>query len=227
MRNAQLSRAKDLMMAVLGHDLRTPLQTINMAAHVIGRSDDSHGQLVQRIQSSSGRMERLISQALDLSRLQSGIGLTFHASMTGLSELVALVVDDVAATHPATVFIKEIEPHVSIPSDPDRMSQLLINLLTNAHHHGTGTGGVRVRLSTDADRVRLEVHNAAPPIPLEISEQLFVPFKRHAIDNKRNKGGLGLGLYIAHEIAVGMGGSLAYGYDDAKGDVVFTVTLRR
>ncbi len=230
MRNAQLSRAKDLMMAVLGHDLRTPLQTINMAAHVIGRSDDSHGQMVQRIQSSSGRMERLISQALDLSRLQNGIGLAFHTSMTELSELVALVVDEVAATHPATVFIKAIEPKVSIPSDPDRVSQLLINLLTNAHHHGTGTGGVRVLLSTEADQadqVRLDVRNGAPPIPPEISDHLFVPFKRHAIDNQRNKGGLGLGLYIAHEIAVGLGGSLTYSYDDAKGEVVFTATLRR
>lgn len=183
--------------------------------------------MVERIHSSSGRMEGLISQALDLSRLQNGIGLSFQSAMTDLSQLVALVVDEMAVAHPATVFSKGIDANVSIAIDRDRMSQLLINLLSNAHHHGSGTGEVRVLLSAAADHVQLQVRNAAPPIPPEISDHLFVPFKRHAIDNQRNKGGLGLGLYIAHEIAIGLGGSLAYGYDDSHGEVVFTVTLRR
>lgn len=226
-RNAQLSKAKDLMMAVLGHDLRTPLQTINMAAHVMGKSAVMNEQMSRRIQTSSDRMERLIGQALDLSRLQSGLGLNFQKVATDVSELLDSVVDELATTYPSTTFSRSIEPAVTLQVDPDRLVQLLVNLLSNSHHHGAAAFGVKASLSGHASTVQLEVRNAAPPIAPEISGQLFVPFKRQAAVNQRNTGGMGLGLYIAYEIARGHGGTLAYSYDHQQGHVVFTAELPR
>ncbi|MES2635249.1 MAG: ATP-binding protein [Pseudomonadota bacterium] len=237
LRNAELSKAKDLMMAVLGHDLRSPLATISMAAHVIGKTSDRNEQMSQRIQSSSGRMQRLISQALDISRLQAGLGLGFNPVQTDVSALVDGLVDEVATAHPGTDFVKFIVRGLWADIDPDRVSQMLANLLSNAHHHGTGTAPVEVVVDGDDQRVRIEVRNPAPALPPSVADNLFTPFKQNAQENLRNKGGLGLGLYIAHQIAQGQGGTLVYSYEESDaqgpasertgGKVVFIATLAR
>ncbi len=237
LRNAELSKAKDLMMAVLGHDLRSPLATISMAAHVIGRTSERNEQMSQRIQSSSGRMQRLISQALDVSRLQAGMGLGFTPVNTDVSALVDELVDEVATAHPGSEFVKSIVPDLWATIDPDRVSQMLANLLSNAHHHGSGPGAVEVVVNGAEGNVRIEVRNPSPALPTSVAENLFTPFKQNSHENLRNKGGLGLGLYIAHQIAVGQGGTLAYSYEEGSaqcsqgeqpaGKVAFIATLPR
>jgi light-regulated signal transduction histidine kinase (bacteriophytochrome) len=221
-RHAQMVRARDQMLAVIGHDLRNPLQTISMAAHVLGRGKDD-AKLGQRIQTSSSRMQRLISQVLDMSRLRSGLGLGFAFHSVDLSKLVQEMVEDARMAHPESLLACETPPALQAAVDPDRVAQLLGNLLSNARHHSRPGERTLVSLSQEGDEVVLAVANRADPIPADVEAQLFVPFKRQSLANPRNKGGLGLGLYIAREIALGHGGTLSYAH--VPPDVVFTVRL--
>ena len=118
-------------------------------------------------------------------------------------------------------FERELPPALDAEADADRLSQLLGNLLSNARHHGAAGRPVRVRLHKEGGDVVLAVGNVSPPIPEELVPHLFSPYKAQSAVNRRNPGGLGLGLYIAREIAAGHGGTLRYGYAD--GEVVFTL----
>lgn len=218
-RNAELNRAKNQLLAVLGHDLRTPLQTISMAAHVLERGADGV-KLGRRIQTSSTRMQRLISQVLDMSRLQSGMDLGFQLAATDLTKLLDDVIEETGMAYPDASFVKHLPPSLMADVDADRMAQLLANLVSNARHHGAPGESILVQLAECAGSIELDVSNAGPPIPSEVAAHMFNAFKRQSIGNVRNKDGLGLGLYIAREIALGHGGTLGYAYADSR--VVFS-----
>lgn len=221
-RQAEMARARNQLLAVLGHDLRNPLQTISATSHLLGRGADT-AKMGQRLQSATSRMQRLIGEVLDMSRLQSGLGLGFAFQPVDLAELVGALVDETVGAYAGGVVRRELPATLPAQVDPDRFAQLLLNLFSNARHHGEAGGPVSVALRQEGGDAVLEVRNLAPAIPAEAASQLFTPFKRQSIANPRNKGGLGLGLYIAHEIAVGHGGTLAYAYADPE--VVFTARL--
>jgi light-regulated signal transduction histidine kinase (bacteriophytochrome) len=221
-RHAELERARMQLLAILGHDLRDPLHTISMAASVM-QQGAQQPQLVQRIERSSGRMQRLISQVLDISRLDSGLGLGMQIANVNLSQAVQDVIEEARLAHPAVVCIAHIAPDLIIQGDADRMAQVLGNLLSNARHHGTAGFPVEVALREEGADVILEVSNRAGPIPPEEVAQLFNPFKRSGLQSRSNRTGLGLGLYIAANIIQGHQGELSYHYDDPS--VVFRVTL--
>ncbi|MEH3087227.1 MAG: GAF domain-containing protein [Xylophilus ampelinus] len=221
-RVTELSRARNQLLAVLGHDLRDPLHSISMAARVLEQSQNSSGgRLGQRIQSSSSRMQRLVSQVLDMSRLQGGLGLGLQFAEVDLAPLIHDLLDESAMAHPGTRFEKRIESPLMATVDVDRMAQVVTNLVSNARHHG----GVGQAIQLDARRegcsVVLEVRNVGNEIPPELAGLLFNPFKRQSLGNQRNKTGLGLGLYIAHEIVQSHRGTIAYRFDAPH--VVFTV----
>lgn len=217
-RHAELGRARNQMLAVLGHDLRNPLQTISVTSHLLER-DAGTAKMGQRLQNATGRMQRLVGEVLDMSRLQSGLGLGFAPREVDLVPLVDALVEEVRATYAGLALVLHAPASLPAEADPDRLAQLLGNLLSNARHHGVAGEAVTVDLARDGDDAVLAVRNAAPPIPPETVGQLFSPYKRQSLGNVRNKGGLGLGLYIAQEIAHGHGGTLAYAYEDQE--VVF------
>ncbi|MBC5782162.1 GAF domain-containing protein [Ramlibacter sp. USB13] len=219
-RHAELGRARNQLLAVLGHDLRNPLQTISMTSHLLERGVDA-AKMGQRIQSATSRMQRLVGQVLDMSRLQAGLGLGFAFQPVDLRVLVDNLVDEAVMAYPGSTVERSLPPTLPADVDPDRFAQLLGNLLSNARHHGEAGKRVAVHLAQQGGEVLLSVRNVAAPIPEEAVAQLFTPYKRQSVGNARNKGGLGLGLYIAHEIARGHGGSLEYAYEAP--DVVFTV----
>ncbi|MDO9402649.1 MAG: GAF domain-containing protein [Polaromonas sp.] len=221
-RNAQISRAKSQLLAVLGHDLRDPLQSISMAATVLKRGDDQ-GKLGQRIQSSSSRMQRLIAEVMDMSRLQGGLGLGFNFQTIDLCKLVDDVIEETRIANPQAQFAKRLQPGLMASVDPDRVAQLLGNLLGNALQHGTAGEPVLVQLNEQDGRIELDVSNAGLEIPPARADTLFNPFKRESIGNTRNRSGLGLGLYIAREIMSGHGGTLAYAW--AEPFVVFSAVF--
>jgi light-regulated signal transduction histidine kinase (bacteriophytochrome) len=218
-RQAELGRARNQLLAVLGHDLRNPLQAISMSSHLLERGADT-AQVGQRIQSATSRMQRLIAQVLDMSRLQSGLGLGFALRPVDLVGLVNAQVDEVQAAFPATVVERRLPAALRAEADPDRLAQLLGNLLSNARHHGLPGRPVAVALRAEGGDAVLQVRNQAPPIAEEQAGQLFSAYKRESLGQARNPGGLGLGLYIAAEIARGHGGDLSYAHDGR--DVVFT-----
>lgn len=218
-RHAELARARSQLLAVLGHDLRNPLQTISVTSHLLERGVDA-AKMGQRIQSATSRMQRLIGQVLDMSRLQTGLGLGFAFEEMDLTALVDSLVEESVAAYPGSVVEKDLPPTLLAAVDPDRFAQLLANLLSNARHHGDVGQPLAVRLAREGDEVALSVRNPAPPIAPDVAAQLFTPYKKQSLANARNKGGLGLGLYIAREITRGHKGTLQYSYEAP--DVVFT-----
>ena len=219
-RHAELGRARNQMLAVLGHDLRTPLQTISVTSHILGR-DAGTAKMGQRLQNATGRMQRLVGEVLDMSRLQSGLGLGFVLREIDVAQLVESLVDEVRATYTGLAVVLHAPPALHAEADPDRVAQLLGNLLSNARHHGAAGQAIVVELGREGEDAVLAVANPAPPIAPETVAQLFSPYKRQSMANARNKGGLGLGLYIAQEIARGHGGTLDYAWREP--DVVFTL----
>lgn len=219
-RHAEMDRARMQLLAMLGHDLRDPLQSITMAATVLQHGAQPQ-QLGQRIERSSGRMQRLISQVLDMSRLDSGMGLALRQESTDISRMVDDLVDEARLAHPGTLYETAVAPGVTARVDPDRMAQVISNLLSNARHHGTGGHPVLVTLRDDGETIAIEVRNHGAPIAPELEAQLFNPFKRMALQHRTNRTGMGLGLYIAFNIVQGHRGTLTYGYEAPH--VVFTV----
>jgi light-regulated signal transduction histidine kinase (bacteriophytochrome) len=223
-RHAELERARMQLLAMLGHDLRDPPQSITMAANVLQQGAQPH-QLGQRIQRSSGRMQRLISQVLDMSRLDSGIGLGMRLREADLSRLLEDLLDESRLAHPGVLYEADIAPAVTAEVDADRLEQVVSNLLSNARHHGMAGMPVRVALALDGEQVTISVRNHGAQLSAETEALLFNPFKRISLQNPNNRTGMGLGLYIASRIAEEHRGSIAYRYEAPH--VVFSVGLPR
>ena len=224
-RIGELNRARNQLLAVLGHDLRDPLHSISMAARVLEKAPlEPSGRIGQRIQSSSGRMQRLVSQVLDMSRLQGGLGLGLQLVETRLAPLIGDLLEEASVAQPGALFTHHLDPDVTAEVDPDRLAQVVTNLVGNARHHGAPGEPVSVLLRRHGeDRVELQVRNVGSPIPRELAANLFNPFKRQSLGNERNRSGLGLGLYIAHQIVQGHGGRIDYSFEEPQ--VVFSVIL--
>jgi light-regulated signal transduction histidine kinase (bacteriophytochrome) len=197
------------LIAMLGHDLRNPLQSISMAAAMLSSNETRDTELRKHISHSSGRMERLISQILEMSRLQSGLGIMVNRVDTDLSTLVESIVHETAVAFPGLTIEARIEPDVRAMVDPDRYAQVITNLLGNARYHGTPDTPVLISLSTEQQNTRLSVLNQTTPVAPERLATLFQPFKPHSAENLRNKNGLGIGLYISQAIAVAHSGNLS------------------
>ncbi|ABM33547.1 HAMP domain-containing sensor histidine kinase [Paracidovorax citrulli] len=198
-----------------------------MAARVLEKDGDASGRtgrLGQRIQSSSSRMQRLVSQVMDMSRLQSGLGLDLQLARTDLSALLADLVDEASTAHPDIELRTQLPPLLEASVDADRIAQVCVNLMSNARHHGRPGHPIHVCAhALPGGGAAIAVRNVAAPIADAIAGTLFSPFKASSTGNARNRSGMGLGLYIAHEIVRGHGGDIAYTYDD--GHVVFSVRI--
>jgi chemotaxis family two-component system sensor kinase Cph1 len=221
-RNAEVDRARTELMAMLGHDLRDPLQAINMAGAMLELGSKSE-LIGRRIKSSSNRMQRLIGHVLDMSRINGGIGLGMQLAMTDLNAMLSDLVEELGAAHPGARFQLDMPAPVSAMVDADRLVQVLANLLSNARHHGDAGKPVTVGLRGDGADAFISVRNQGAPIAAAVADKLFDPFKHTSLNNPRNRQGVGLGLYIAYQIARGHGGSLAYHYEAPE--IVFTLRL--
>jgi light-regulated signal transduction histidine kinase (bacteriophytochrome) len=225
-RHGEMERARNQMLAMLGHDLRDPLHSISMAAQVLERTTAADGpqRIGARIRSSSGRMQRLVGEVLDLSRLRSGLGLGIKPAEIDLAFMLRDLCDEARLAHPGVDLQVDAPDTLSASIDADRLAQVISNLLGNARHHGEPGHPVRVRLVREDDgSTVLSVHNHAAPIPADRADKLFQPFKGSADGNPNGHRGLGLGLYIAHEIVVGHGGRLRYRHEAPE--VVFEAWL--
>jgi chemotaxis family two-component system sensor kinase Cph1 len=222
-RHAETDRARSHLMAMLGHDLRDPLHTIQMAAAVLERSNGTPVPLVRRIQASSNRMSRLIGQVLDASKIASPIGLGIVRTRLDLAHVVRDVVDEARHGYPETMFDLAIAGATMVDGDGDRLAQVVSNLLGNARAHGQLGEPIGVSLRTAGDRVLLVVDNVAGPLGADTIRNLYTPFKQASQNQPRNRGGMGLGLYIAERIVAGHDGTLTYSH--AAGRVCFTVAL--
>jgi light-regulated signal transduction histidine kinase (bacteriophytochrome) len=234
-RRAQLEATRSQLLAMLGHDLRDPLHSINMAGMVLERTDaGDHGAnksstLGRRIQSSSNRMQRMIGQVLDMSRIDRGLHLGVVLERVELAALAEDMVEEARLAYPTIDYQLHIDSPAAVMADSGRLGQVLSNLLSNARHHGEPNQPIELRLGRQGGQAVVSIANAGAPIPQEIEAGLFNPFKRSSLNNPRNRTGMGLGLYIAQQIVREHQGEIAYRHEDGSGAgsgrVVFTVTL--
>ena len=225
-RRAQTESTRAQLLAMLGHDLRDPLHSINMAGTLIERGS-TQSTLGRRIQSSSNRMQRLIGQVLDMSRIDGGMGLGLALAPLDVSALVEDVIDESRMAYPTIDYVFANPGPVFVRADGGRLAQVLTNLLSNARHHGEVGRPIVAGLTNAHGWAELTVSNAGAPIAPDVAASLFNPFKRTSLHNPRNRTGMGLGLYIAAQIVREHEGEIAYRYEDgqAGGRVIFSVRL--
>ena len=215
---AEMTRARSQLMAMLGHDLRDPLQAISNTVTLMQQTGGNSA-LTQRLQSSSSRMQRLVSQVMDMSLMQRGF-MAFDLVEVELGSVLRQLILEARSAYPAMEVLPILPPRFMVDADADRIGQVLSNLLGNAGHHGAPGEPVLVQLVRRGDDAVLEVSNVGPPIDEALVDSLFEPFKRRSAPSPTNRNGLGLGLYIAQQIMAGHGGSLSYSHADPY--VVFT-----
>lgn len=217
---------REQFIAVLGHDLRNPLAAISGSAELLRRSplDDKASRLVSIIQRSVARIGSLIDDVMDFARGQLGSGLILDRSFEGaLAPVLRQVVGELRAGFPNRKIGMEFDIDRPIMCDRVRVGQLLSNLLGNALTYGTEDKPVRVAAYTRDDEFELSVANSGEPIPPAVMEQLFQPFTRGAV--RPSQQGLGLGLFIASEVAKAHGGTLTVASSEAETRFTFRMPL--
>lgn len=218
-------RVNDMFMAVLSHDLRTPLASVTAAAGALVRElpEGKPGALAQRVLTSARRMGSMVEDLLDVTRIRQHGGLGLRTAPLQLDELCARTIAELGDSHGKTVSMSA-EGNFDGEWDGERLGQLLTNLLGNALRHGSADEPVRLQLDgSHADHVRMDISNGGC-IPAELLPVLFQPFRGGESRNGR-QGGLGLGLFIVRKIVDSHHGSIAV-HSDA-GNTCFTVTLPR
>jgi signal transduction histidine kinase len=227
-----LEHSKEMFLAILGHDLRTPLGAIMMSAAGLLMSPDL-GQPQQaaasRILTSGTRIKGMVNDLLDFTRTRLGAGIPLACAETDLAEVGRQVVEEVAAYHPGRDLRFEASGPLRGSWDGARVGQALSNLVGNAVQHGSPETPVAVAVRGAADEVTVAVHNRGPGIPAAALHQIFSPLKRIGRGEAppaHDSGSLGLGLYIANEIVKGHGGRIGVASSQAGG-TTFTVHLPR
>lgn len=222
----QLLEANEMLMAVLGHDLRTPLGAVLASAEYLMRdpSGTQTAAVAARIKSSSLRMARMVHQLLNLARLQGG-RLRLQTQQLELATLCRAVVDEFSGTAGSERIAVAARGDTHGEWDADLLWQAVSNLVSNALHHGEPNGTIVVEIDGEAaHRVCLKVsnHGAIPPAVLPHLFEAFVPDAA----TTRPRGGLGLGLHIVQKVVQMHRGSVRALPDNAE-QTVFAVELPR
>ncbi|HEY0480754.1 MAG TPA: ATP-binding protein [Kofleriaceae bacterium] len=211
-------RAQELLIATLGHDLRSPLNVISTGLSALIDSPTLSGgdrETVKRLDRTAERMHRMIEQLMVFAQTLGGEVVPVSRTRIDLGELVTQVVRDIR--HSSN---RKIELNVSLTDrvlgDVDKLNRLVDNLLANAIRHGDGT--VMLSVDRDGDDARLVCHNGGA-IPQHLLHHLFDPYTRSS-----RSAGAGLGLYIVNEIVRAHRGSIAVRSNEQDG-TTFTVKL--
>ena len=218
---------RETFVAILGHDLRTPLGAVKTAGDLLkrrARTPEDH-KMADIILRATHRMKDLTNDMLDLASSRLGEGIRLLPVDVDLVTLIAMVTEELASSRKAEFSIETFGV-LSGRWDPSRMTQVLSNLLDNAISYGTPGTPVKVRMDGRADQeIIIEVNNQGEPIPADVLPVLFDPFRRGRASSD-NRGGIGLGLYIAEQIVIAHGGTIQVQSNWEQG-TTFTLRLPR
>jgi signal transduction histidine kinase len=230
----RVDRSRQMFLAILGHDLRNPLHSIMMAADALGAEagpGTESSQMTSRISASVHAMARMIGDLSDFTGTGLGAALSVEPKPMDLKPLCQEVVDEMRSAFPARAL--RFQAHgadLSGEWDAARLRQVVSNLLGNAFQHGGDGTPIDVTLSAHGSDVQIAVRNEGPPIPRNAMATIFDPLVRgdSAPESRKHRrpGSIGLGLYIAREVAVAHGGTIGVA-SSAEAGTVFTVTLPR
>ena len=205
----ETSELREQFIAVLGHDLRTPLGSILLGAELLEKeplSERARG-VVMRMRRSAHRMAALVNDVVDFTRGRMGGGIAVDLqAYTCLVSPLTQVVEELRGAHPARDIEMDFTFGSPVQCDVQRIQQLLANLLHNALVYGDPSEPVQVRGASQNGIFELSITNRGPAMSQATIDQLFKPFWR-ASAHASNEG-LGLGLFIVSEIARSHGGDL-------------------
>ncbi|NRD66077.1 PAS domain-containing protein [Corallococcus exiguus] len=196
---------REELIAVLGHDLRNPLHAVNASAFMLGKLpelDTPSRRSVDRIRKATARMTRMINDILDFARSRLGGGIPVARQHVNMEELCQGMLEELQVVYPERPLLLEVHgDDLWGDWDPDRVTQVLGNLVVNALQHAKNDSPVITTLTGEATDVVMRVRNEGEPIPPELLPHLFDPFKPSSTPEQGGKQrSLGLGLYIVSEI---------------------------
>lgn len=223
----QSNEARARFMGILGHDLRSPLNTIMMAANLQKKGildSEKNVEMAEKIVKTAKRMQFLIEDLLDTTQTVQGNEIFIERTYLDLITVFHEIIGEFKITHPNRNIELYAEETCFGNWDEGRLGQVLSNLLSNALHYGNLDSPVKIYLIEDGDKVVLKVNNQGKPIAEEIRKNLFTPFWRGAKKNAGNvnSSGLGLGLYIVKQIVKAHGGTIEVD-SNRKDGTTFTV----
>jgi signal transduction histidine kinase len=203
-----VAELREQFIAVLGHDLRTPVRAINILMDLLLKTPltEEATTLGRLIRDSSARMQGLIDNLLDLARGRQGRLTLDRDASAPLEPVLQKVISELTVGRPDRVVETAFHLPEPVHCDRPRIAQAFSNLLSNALIYGSPDKPVTVRATCRDGNFELSIRNQGEQIPETALENLFQPFYRSA--KEQNREGLGLGLYIAHEIATAHGGTL-------------------
>jgi signal transduction histidine kinase len=226
--NAEADRWRHIFLAVLGHDLRGPLNAVLLTAELLSRmaSNTPITAYTERLVRSGKRMQDLLDSLLDYSRSSLGQGIAIRRSRVDLAAQCEEELEVVRAALPDRQIDLVVAGTTEGEFDASRVRESLANLVFNAARYGAEGSAISVKLSGSQGKIALSVANQGIAIPKALLHSLFEPLRRGHYEPSSEssvRSNLGLGLYIVHEVAVAHGG----GVDVTSGDgrTVFTVTL--
>ncbi len=229
---SDLDQSKEMFLAILGHDLRTPIAAVSTAAKFMldtGDLKEPHATLASRIESSSSRMNRMVGDLLDFTRGRLGGGIPIARANVSMEKIVNDVVDEVSAIHPPRTIDGRVDGNRNGDWDCARISQVMTNIIGNALEHGSPGTVVSVNVGGDENDAVVAIHNRGPAIPPEQIHGIFNPMKNRETVGKAASGptgSLGLGLYIADRIVSAHNGKIEVASSEERG-TTFTVCLPR
>jgi signal transduction histidine kinase len=225
-----LDHSKEMFLAILGHDLRTPLGAVMMSAQFMLEThelEEPHLTLTSRISTSSKRMNQMIGALLDFTRSRLGGGIPIVRANMNMGKVVHDVVNEIAAAYPDRVIKVDARGSLQGEWDCARVTQVLTNLLSNALEYGSGKTSATVTVQGDDKEVSVAIHNRGVAIPAEQLNGIFNPMKRKEVTATSGAAGnLGLGLYIADRIVSAHKGRIDVESSE-DGGTTFTVHLPR
>ncbi|MFL5344286.1 MAG: ATP-binding protein [Hyalangium sp.] len=221
---------QEQLVGIVSHDIRSPLGAIISWARIMavgGPPPEENQRTFKRITSAALRIERLTRLLLDFARARLGGGITLEPRRCEMRDLLQKVTHEFRVAYPDRSVVFEVEgDDVQGTWDPDRLAQVLSNLLENALKYSPPDTPVRLWARGEKERVVLEVHNQGKPIPPELVPHIFEPFRRGPQASRTAKTSYGLGLYIVQEIVHAHGGTIDVRSNLEEG-TAFTVSLPR
>ena len=226
-----LDKSKEMFLAILGHDLRTPIGAVLTSAKFMletNELEEPHLTLTTRIVSATTRMNHMVGALLDFTRSRLGGGIPVTPASMNMGKLVHDVVTEVLAAHPGRKIEVNARGALTGAWDCERMTQVLTNLLGNALEHGSDRTSVAVEVQGSDDEVRISVHNRGAAIPEDQLDGIFSAMKHQkgTVKSTKPTANLGLGLYIADRIVHAHKGRIEVESSDEKG-TTFTIYLPR
>ncbi|WP_437647687.1 ATP-binding protein [Sorangium sp. So ce362] len=221
---------RDRFLGALSHYLRTPLTSVTLATSVLmhhGNVTPRQARSVERIAASARRMARTIDDLLDLTRSRFGGSIPIAPSPGNLHVLCKGAIDELRAMQQEVPIGLDLQGSGAGLWDPERIAQMVTNLVQNAVDYADPGSAIRVAIRPRGEDVQIEVHNDGPAIAPERLETLFDPWQQPPADGRSSTGrGLGLGLFIAHQIAKAHGGEIEVESKAERG-TTFTARLPR